>query len=95
MSLPRGSAAVAAVVVSGFVAIGCWYAGLVADLGSGSAVGRPVWSAAAVGAAVLGAAVWARLLPRARVWGVPAVVTSVAVWFLLLGGANTWGTDVP
>lgn len=89
MSTLRALAAVSAVVVSGFAAVGCWVAGLFAGSGSGSDAGRVVWFVAAAGAALLGGAAWTWLLPRARLWAFLAVPVTVTVWFVVLGGLNT------
>lgn len=88
MSFLRWSAASIAAILSGLVAVGCWYAGLVTDLGDGSRGSRVLWLGLAAGAVVIGVAVWAWLLPRERPWGLLAVTVSVAAWFVLLGGLN-------
>jgi hypothetical protein len=89
LSIPRTLTALVTALVSGFVAVGCWYAGLLVDLGGGGAAGRVAWIIAAGGAVALGVAAWTWLLPGARRWALLAVPASVAVWFVVLGGLNT------
>jgi len=88
MSFLRWSAASIAVILSGLAAVGCWYAGLLSDLGGSGPGNRVLWFVLAAGAVVIGLAAWEWLLPRQRPWGVVAALLSVAVWFVLLGGLD-------